>query len=69
MAATVIQNERTAIAQKVTRQPDGPGRRVGKRGELTGIGKVTRDGARIFSGRKSRAPTPTNAPKGGRTGE
>jgi hypothetical protein len=53
MAATVIQNERTAIAQKVTRQPDGLGRRVGMRGELTGIGKVTRDGARIFRERLS----------------
>jgi hypothetical protein len=40
-APTVTQNERTAMAQVVTRQPDGPGRRIGKRGELTGIGKVT----------------------------
>jgi hypothetical protein len=48
MAAKVIENERTAMAQKVTRQPDGPGLRIGKRGELTGIGKVTPDGAHIF---------------------
>ena len=47
-APTVIQNERTAMAQVMTRQPDGPGKRIGKRGELTGIGKVTPDGARIF---------------------
>jgi hypothetical protein len=44
----VIENERTAMAQKVTPQPDGPGLRIGRRGELTGIGKVTPDGARIF---------------------
>jgi hypothetical protein len=48
MVARMIDSERTALAQKVTRQPDGPGRRIGKRGELTGIGKVTPDGARIF---------------------
>lgn len=48
MATKLIESERTAMAQKVTRQPDGPGKRIGKRGELTGIGKVTPDGARIF---------------------
>lgn len=47
-ATEVVQNERTAVAQAVTRQPDGPGRRIGRRGELTGIGKVTADGARTF---------------------
>ena len=48
MAAKVVQNERTTTAQQVARQPDGPGLKIGKRGELTGIGKVTADGARIF---------------------
>ena len=48
MSTKLIENERTAMAQKVTRQPDGPGKRIGKRGELTGIGNVTPDGARIF---------------------
>ena len=48
MAAKVVQNERTTTAQQVARQPDGPGLRIGKRGELTGIGKVTADGARLF---------------------
>src|ERR1700691_2040643 len=48
MTSKVIENERTAMAQKVTPQPDGPGLRIGRRGELTGIGKVTPDGARIF---------------------
>jgi hypothetical protein len=48
MSAKVVQDEHTAMAQKVTRQPDGPGLRIGKRGELTGIGKVAPGGARIF---------------------
>jgi hypothetical protein len=30
MATTVVQNERTAMAQQVTRQLDGPGLRIGK---------------------------------------
>ena len=48
MATKWIDNERTALAQEVTRQPDGPGRRIGKRGELTGIGRVAPGGAKIF---------------------
>lgn len=48
MATKVIENERTAMAQKVTRQPDGPGLRIGKRGELSGIGKVLPGGAKVF---------------------
>jgi hypothetical protein len=48
MTAKVMENERTAFAQKVTRQPDGPGLRIGKRGELTGIGKVAPGGAKLF---------------------
>ena len=35
--AKIVQNERTAEAQKVTTQPDGPGLRIGKRGEISGI--------------------------------
>ena len=54
MTAKVVQNEHTAIAQKVSRQPDGPGLRIGKRGELTGIGKVAPGGARIFRERLPR---------------
>jgi hypothetical protein len=38
MAAKVIENERTAMSQHVTRQPDGPGKRIGKKGEISGIG-------------------------------
>src|SRR5580658_8257815 len=48
MTAKVVQDEHTAMAQKVTRQPDGPGLRIGKRGELTGIGKVAPGGAKLF---------------------
>jgi hypothetical protein len=48
MPDTVIQNERTAAAQKVSTQPDGPGLRIGRKGEISGIGKLAPDGARIF---------------------
>src|SRR5215471_1923346 len=48
MDAKVIENERTAMSQRVTRQPDGPGKRIGKRGEISGIGKVAPDGAKLF---------------------
>jgi hypothetical protein len=44
----VKQNERTAMAQTVTNQPDGPGKRIGKRGELTLIGQVAPGGAALF---------------------
>jgi len=36
------------MAQKVTRQPDGPGKRIGKKGEISGIGKVAPGGAKLF---------------------
>jgi hypothetical protein len=36
------------VAQTVTNQPDGPGKRIGKRGELTMIGNVLRGGAELF---------------------
>jgi hypothetical protein len=48
MAATVIENERTAMSQHLTRQPDGPGKRIGKKGEISGIGKVAPGGAKLF---------------------
>src|SRR5262249_57497915 len=48
MAAKVIENERTAMSQHVTRQPDGPGKRIGKKGEISGIGKVAPGGAKLF---------------------
>ncbi|WP_342364130.1 hypothetical protein [Terrarubrum flagellatum] len=44
----IQQNERTAMAQVIARQPDGPGKRIGKRGELTMIGKVAPGGAKLF---------------------
>src|ERR1700677_1832114 len=48
MTVEVVQNERTAIAQKLSHQPDGPGLRIGRKGEISGVGKLTPDGARIF---------------------
>lgn len=44
----IHENERTAVAQVVTNQPDGPGKRIGKRGELTLIAKLTANGAELF---------------------
>lgn len=48
MTQKVNENERTAMAQKVARQPDGPGKRIGKKGEISGIGKVAPGGAKLF---------------------
>jgi hypothetical protein len=48
MTTKVIENERTAMSQHITRQPDGPGKRIGKKGEITGIGKVAPGGAKLF---------------------
>ena len=48
IATKVIENERTAMSQHVTRQPDGPGKRIGKKGEISGIGKVAPGGAKLF---------------------
>ena len=46
--AGVTENERTAVGQKMTRQPDGIGKRIGVKGEITFIGKLAPDGARLF---------------------
>ena len=48
MDAKVIDNERAAMSQHVTRQPDGPGKRIGVKGEISGIGKVAPGGAKLF---------------------
>ena len=48
MDAKVIENERTAKSQHMTRQPDGPGKRIGKKGEISFIGKVTPAAAKLF---------------------
>jgi hypothetical protein len=37
MTAKIVENERTAMAQKVSSQPDGPGQRIGKRSVISGI--------------------------------
>jgi len=43
--------ERVALYQKVTPQPDGPGLRVGKRGEIVAIVDVAPGGAKLFKER------------------
>jgi hypothetical protein len=48
MDAKVIENERTAKAQHITRQPDGAGKRIGVKGEISAIGKVAPGGAKLF---------------------
>ena len=48
MATQIAENERTAMAQKVTRQPDGLGKRIGVKGEISGIGRVAPGGAKLF---------------------
>lgn len=49
MAATTLQyTERTANAPTVGRQPDGIGKRVGKKGEITVIANLTANGGKIF---------------------
>ena len=48
MTTEVIENDRTAMSQNVTNQPDGPGKRIGKKGEISGIGKVAPGGAKLF---------------------
>src|SRR5215469_16561939 len=48
MIAKTVENERTAVAQKVTSQPDGPGLRIGRRGEISAIVPFVPDGARMF---------------------
>jgi hypothetical protein len=47
-STTIVENEFTKFSQHVTKQPDGPGLRIGKRGELTMIGKLTPGGAELF---------------------
>lgn len=37
-----------ALAQNVTNQPDGPGKRIGRRGEIHVIGNVLPGGEKIF---------------------
>jgi hypothetical protein len=48
MDAKVIENERTAKSQHATHQPDGPGKRIGKKGEISFIGKVAPGAAKLF---------------------
>lgn len=49
--ADATQQEKLAMAQKVEKQPDGPGLRIGKKGEISGIAKVLPGGAEVFRSR------------------
>lgn len=40
--------EKAALAQTVSTQPDGPGKRIGKRGEVHVIGNVLPGGGKLF---------------------
>jgi len=44
----MAQEDRSELSQHVINQPDGPGKRIGKRGELTLIAKLAKDGAKLF---------------------
>jgi hypothetical protein len=48
MSNPQISAEKAAFTQHCTNQPDGPGRRIGKRGEIHVIGNVVPGGAKIF---------------------
>ena len=48
MTQKVIENERTKLSQNIGHQPDGRGKRIGKKGELSAIGKVAPGGAKLF---------------------
>ncbi|MEU6139484.1 hypothetical protein ABZ848_03890 [Streptomyces sp. NPDC047081] len=50
---TVTEAELTAHAQDITDQPDGPGKRIGKKGELTIITPLTPEGGKIFRERQA----------------
>jgi len=48
MAETLERNERIIDGPAVTKQPDGPGLRVGKKGEISGIANLLPGGAKLF---------------------
>jgi len=48
MTAKIVENERTAMAQKVTSQRDGPGLRIGRRSEISLIFPVIPGSVKIF---------------------
>lgn len=54
MTTAVTESDRAAMAQSVTNQPDGPGKRIGKRGELVLFGNVLPGGAKLFRERLPR---------------
>lgn len=54
MSNPEISPEKAALTQPCTNQPDGPGKRIGKRGEIHVIGKVLPGGANLFRERIAR---------------
>jgi len=54
MSTAKIDPEKAALTQPCTNQPDGPGRRIGKRGEIHVIGTVLPGGAKLFRERVGR---------------
>ncbi|MFT7773612.1 hypothetical protein [Roseateles sp.] len=48
MSKEIEKNERSALAQNVVNQPDGPGKRIGKRGEIIAFGKVVPGSVPLF---------------------
>ncbi|MGI5438987.1 hypothetical protein ACQEV4_16720 [Streptomyces shenzhenensis] len=54
MTDAAATDERFAHAQEIRDQPDGPGRRIGKKGELTIITPLTPNGGKIFRERLER---------------
>ena len=54
MSNMEISPEKASFTQPCTNQPDGPGKRIGKRGEIHVIGNVLQGGAEIFRGRIER---------------
>lgn len=49
--APIEVNERTAVAQAVGPQPDGPGLRIGKKGEVSFVLDLAPGGAKVFHDR------------------
>jgi hypothetical protein len=68
MATKIVENERTAMAQKMTRQPDGLGKRIGVKGEISFIGKVAPGGAKLFRERLPQIQAEAAYWEGGRVG-
>ncbi len=54
MSNLEISPEKAALTQPSSNQPDGPGKRIGKRGEIHVIGNVVPGGGKLFRDRIAR---------------